>query len=72
MGEVTAPGYGEKINLKIPYGLSIMFLLSKRMLFYLIFLNFSNSDFNHIAMGYVVAFICLAQVCEHSALLSFI
>ena len=65
-GEVTAPGYSENINLKVPYGLSIIFLLSKRMLFYLISLNFSNSDFNHITMGYFVAFIHLAQVCEHS------
>ena len=46
-GEVAAPVYGEKINLKVPDRLGIMFLLSDKMLFYRLSLNFCNSVVNH-------------------------
>ena len=72
-GEVTAPLYSEKITLKLPDELNIMFLLSTQMLFYPLLFNFCNSEINHLLCAmFCIALVFLAQVCEHSVLLNFI
>ena len=54
MHEVTAPVYSEKINLKLPGRLGIMFLLSASILLYRRSLKLFKFDFDHITVHYVL------------------